>query len=209
MDRFKYKINFYSVGAEESFTEARVEFVDSQGIEHIFVNLSTSKDHSSTRIDIHTGFFPAMLLNTDVKESILKDLSGFKVSSNDIRKVAQELQQKIFSEDTIKSIQTYLEDAVGLPWHLEGYTNKVYQLDDFNKVYQLDDFLTDDKSALAELLDGIMDIITTVFLENYDMFLEYLKKEVEKRLRVQSKAKTSLARTSNSHVFKRLRNRYR
>lgn len=198
MDRFKYKINFYSVGAEESFTEARVEFVDSQGTEHIFVNLSTSKDHSSTRIDLHTGFFPAMLLNTDVKESILKDLSGFKVSSNDIRKVAQELQQKIFSEDTIKSIQTYLEDAVGLPWHLEGYTNKVYQLDDF---------LTDDKSALAELLDGIMDIITTVFLENYDMFLEDLKKEVEKRLRVQSKTKSSLTRTSNSHVFKRLRNR--
>lgn len=198
MDRFKYKINFYSVGAEESFTEARVEFVDSQGTEHIFVNLSTSKDHSSTRIDLHTGFFPAMLLNTDVKESILKDLSGFKVSSNDIRKVAQELQQKIFSEDTIKSIQTYLEDAVGLPWHLEGYTNKVYQLDDF---------LTDDKSALAELLDGIMDIITTVFLENYDMFLEDLKKEVEKRLRVQSKTKPSLTRTSNSHVFKRLRNR--
>lgn len=198
MDGFKYKINFYSVGAEESFTEARVEFVDSQGTEHIFVNLSTSKDHSSTRIDLHTGFFPAMLLNTDVKESILKDLSGFKVSSNDIRKVAQELQQKIFSEDTIKSIQTYLEDAVGLPWHLEGYTNKVYQLDDF---------LTDDKSALAELLDGIMDIITTVFLENYDMFLEDLKKEVEKRLRVQSKTKSSLTRTSNSHVFKRLRNR--
>lgn len=200
MDGFKYKINFYSVGAEESFTEARVEFVDSQDTEHIFVNLSTSKVHSSTRIDLHTGFFPAMLLNTGVKESILKDLSGFKVSSNDIRKVAQELQQKIFSEDTIKSIQTYLEDAVGLPWHLEGYTNKVYQLDDF---------LTDDKSALAELLDGIMDIITTVFLENYDMFLEDLKKEVEKRLRVQSKTKTSLARTSNSHVFKRLRNRYR
>lgn len=200
MDGFKYEINFYSVGAEESFTEARVEFVDSQDTEHIFVNLSTSKAHSSTRIDLHTGFFPAMLLNTGVKESILKDLSGFKVSSNDIRKVAQELQQKIFSEDTIKSIQTYLEDAVGLPWHLEGYTNKVYQLDDF---------LTDDKSALAELLDGIMDIITTVFLENYDMFLEYLKKEVEKRLRVQSKTKTSLARTSNSHVFKRLRNRYR
>lgn len=200
MDGFKYKINFYSVGAEESFTEARIEFVDSQDTEHTFVNLSTSKDHSSTRIDLHTGFFPAMLLNTDVKESILKDLSGFKVSSNDIRKVAQELQQKIFSEDTIKSIQTYLEDAVGLPWHLEGYTNKVYQLDDF---------LTDDKSALAELLDGIMDIITTVFLENYDMFLEDLKKEVEKRLRVQSKTKTSLARTSNSHVFKRLRNRYR
>ena len=198
MDGFKYKINFYSVGAEESFTEARVEFVDSQGTEHIFVNLSTSKDHSSTRIDLHTGFFPAMLLNTDVKESILKDLSGFKVSSNDIRKVAQELQQKIFSEDTIKSIQTYLEDAVGLPWHLEGYTNKVYQLDDF---------LTDDKSALAELLDGIMDIITTVFLENYDMFLEDLKKEVEKRLRVQSKTKSSLTRASNSHVFKRLRNR--
>lgn len=198
MDGFKYKINFYSVGAEESFTEARVEFVDSQGTEHIFVNLSTSKDHSSTRIDLHTGFFPAMLLNTDVKESILKDLSGFKVSSNDIRKVAQELQQKIFSEDTIKSIQTYLEDAVDLPWHLEGYTNKVYQLDDF---------LTDDKSALAELLDGIMDIITTVFLENYDMFLEDLKKEVEKRLRVQSKTKSSLTRTSNSHVFKRLRNR--
>lgn len=198
MDGFKYEINFYSVGAEESFTEARVEFVDSQGTEHIFVNLSTSKDHSSTRIDLHTGFFPAMLLNTDVKESILKDLSGFKVSSNDIRKVAQELQQKIFSEDTIKSIQTYLEDTVGLPWHLEGYTNKVYQLDDF---------LTDDKSALAELLDGIMDIITTVFLENYDMFLEDLKKEVEKRLRVQSKTKPSLARTSNSHVFKRLRNR--
>lgn len=198
MDGFKYKINFYSVGAEESFTEARVEFVDSQGTEHIFVNLSTSKDHSSTRIDLHTGFFPAMLLNTDVKESILKDLSGFKVSSNDIRKVAQELQQKIFSEDTIKSIQTYLEDAVGLPWHLEGYTNKVYQLDDF---------LTDDKSALVELLDGIMDIITTVFLENYDMFLEDLKKEVEKRLRVQSKTKLSLTRTSNSHVFKRLRNR--
>ncbi len=198
MDGFKYKINFYSVGAEESFTEARVEFVDSQDTEHIFVNLSTSKDHSSTRIDLHTGFFPAMLLNTDVKESILKDLSGFKVSSNDIRKVAQELQQKIFSEDTIKSIQTYLEDAVGLPWHLEGYTNKVYQLDDF---------LTDDKSALAELLDGIMDIITTVFLENYDMFLEDLKKEVEKRLRVQSKTKSSLTRTSNSHVFKRLRNR--
>lgn len=200
MDRFKYKINFYSVGAEESFTEARVEFVDSQDTEHIFVNLSTSKVHSSTRIDLHTGFFPAMLLNTGVKESILKDLSGFKVSSNDIRKVAQELQQKIFSEDTIKSIQTYLEDAVGLPWHLEGYTNKVYQLDDF---------LTDDKSALAELLDGIMDIITTVFLENYDMFLEDLKKEVEKRLRVQSKTKSSLTRTSNSHVFKRLRNRYR
>lgn len=198
MDGFKYKINFYSVGAEESFTEARVEFVDSQGTEHIFVNLSTSKDHSSTRIDLHTGFFPAMLLNTDVKESILKDLSGFKVSSNDIRKVAQELQQKIFSEDTIKSIQTYLEDAVDLPWHLEGYTNKVYQLDDF---------LTDDKSALVELLDGIMDIITTVFLENYDMFLEDLKKEVEKRLRVQSKTKSSLTRTSNSHVFKRLRNR--
>lgn len=198
MDGFKYKINFYSVGAEESFTEARVEFVDSQGTEHIFVNLSTSKDHSSTRIDLHTGFFPAMLLNTDVKESILKDLSGFKVSSNDIRKVAQELQQKIFSEDTIKSIQTYLEDAVDLPWHLEGYTNKVYQLDDF---------LTDDKSALAELLDGIMDIITTVFLENYDMFLEDLKKEVEKRLRVQSKTKLSLTRTSKSHVFKRLRNR--
>ena len=198
MDGFKYKINFYSVGAEESFTEARVEFVDSQDTEHIFVNLSTSKDHSSTRIDLHTRFFPAMLLNTDVKESILKDLSGFKVSSNDIRKVAQELQQKIFSEDTIKSIQTYLEDAVGLPWHLEGYTNKVYQLDDF---------LTDDKSALAELLDGIMDIITTVFLENYDMFLEDLKKEVEKRLRVQSKTKSSLTRTSNSHVFKRLRNR--
>lgn len=198
MDGFKYEINFYSVGAEESFTEARIEFVDSQGTEHIFVNLSTSKDHSSTRIDLHTGFFPAMLLNTDVKESILKDLSGFKVSSNDIRKVAQELQQKIFSEDTIKSIQTYLEDAVGLPWHLEGYTNKVYQLDDF---------LTDDKSALAELLDGIMDIITTVFLENYDMFLEDLKKEVEKRLRVQSKTKSSLTRTSNSHVFKRLRNR--
>lgn len=200
MDGFKYKINFYSVGAEESFTEARVEFVDSQDTEHIFVNLSTSKVHSSTRIDLHTGFFPAMLLNTGVKESILKDLSGFKVSSNDIRKVAQELQQKIFSEDTIKSIQTYLEDAVGLPWHLEGYTNKVYQLDDF---------LTDDKSALAELLDGIMDIITTVFLENYDMFLEDLKKEVEKRLRVQSKTKSSLTRTSNSHVFKRLRNRYR
>lgn len=199
MDGFKYKINFYSVGIDSSFTEARVEFVDSQDTEHIFVNLSTSKDHSSTRIDLHTGFFPAMLLNTDVKESILKDLSGFKVSSNDIRKVAQELQQKIFSEDTIKSIQTYLEDAVGLPWHLEGYTNKVYQLDDF---------LTDDKSALAELLDGIMDIITTVFLENYSMFLECLKKEVEKRLRVQSKTKTSLARTSNSHVFKRLRNRY-
>lgn len=198
MDGFKYKINFYSVGAEESFTEARVEFVDSQGTEHIFVNLSTSKDHRSTRIDLYTGFFPAMLLNTDVKESILKDLSGFKVSSNDIRKVAQELQQKIFSEDTIKSIQTYLEDAVGLPWHLEGYTNKVYQLDDF---------LTDDKSALAELLDGIMDIITTAFLENYDMFLEDLKKEVEKRLRVQSKTKSSLTRTSNSHVFKRLRNR--
>lgn len=198
MDGFKYKINFYSVGAEESFTEARVEFVDSQGTEHIFVNLSTSKDHSSTRIDLHTGFFPAMLLNTDVKESILKDLSGFKVSSNDIRKVTQELQQKIFSEDTIKSIQTYLEDAVDLPWHLEGYTNKVYQLDDF---------LTDDKSALVELLDGIMDIITTVFLENYDMFLEDLKKEVEKRLRVQSKTKSSLTRTSNSHVFKRLRNR--
>lgn len=198
MDGFKYKINFYSVGAEESFTEARVVFVDSQDTEHIFVNLSTSKDHSSTRIDLHTGFFPAMLLVTDVKESILKDLSGFKVSSNDIRKVAQELQQKIFSEDTIKSIQTYLEDAVGLPWHLEGYTNKVYQLDDF---------LTDDKSALAELLDGIMDIITTVFLENYDMFLEDLKKEVEKRLRVQSKTKSSLTRTSNSHVFKRLRNR--
>ena len=198
MDGFKYKINFYSVGAEESFTEARVVFVDSQDTEHIFVNLSTSKDHSSTRIDLHTGFFPAILLVTDVKESILKDLSGFKVSSNDIRKVAQELQQKIFSEDTIKSIQTYLEDAVGLPWHLEGYTNKVYQLDDF---------LTDDKSALAELLDGIMDIITTVFLENYDMFLEDLKKEVEKRLRVQSKTKSSLTRTSNSHVFKRLRNR--
>ena len=198
MDGFKYEINFYSVGAEESFTEARVEFVDSQDTEHIFVNLSTSKAHSSTRIDLHTGFFPAMLLNTDVKESILKDLSGFKVSSNDIRKVAQELQQKIFSEDTIKSIQTYLEDAVDLPWHLEGYTNKVYQLDDF---------LTDDKSALAELLDGIMDIITTVFLENYDMFLEDLKKEVEKRLRVQSKTKSSLTRTSNSHVFKRLRNR--
>ena len=198
MDGFKYEINFYSVGAEESFTEARVEFVDSQDTEHIFVNLSTSKDHSSTRIDLHTGFFPAMLLNTDVKASILKDLSGFKVSSNDIRKVAQELQQRIFSEDTIKSIQTYLEDAVGLPWHLEGYTNKVYQLDDF---------LTDDKSALAELLDGIMDIITTVFLENYDMFLEDLKKEVEKRLRVQSKTKSSLTRTSNSHVFKRLRNR--
>lgn len=29
MDGFKYEINFYSVGAEESFTEARVEFVDS------------------------------------------------------------------------------------------------------------------------------------------------------------------------------------
>lgn len=198
MDRFKYEINFYSVGINSSFTEARVEFVDSQDTEHTFVNLSTSKDHSSTRIDLHTGFFPGMLLNTDVKESILKDLPGFKVSSNDIRKVAQELQQKIFSEDTIKSIQTYLEDAVGLPWHLEGYTNKVYQLDDF---------LTDDKSALAELLDGIMDIITTVFLENYDMFLEDLKKEVEKRLRVQSKTKSSLTRTSNPHVFKRLRNR--
>lgn len=199
MDGFKYKINFYSVGIDSSFTEARVEFVDSQDTEHTFVNLSTSKDHSSTRIDLHTGFFPGMLLNTDVKESILKDLPGFKVSSNDIRKVAQELQQKIFSEDTIKSIQTYLEDAIGLSWHLEGYTNKVYQLNDF---------LTDDKSALAELLDGIMDIITTSFLENYSMFLECLKKEVEKRLRVQSKTKTSLARTSNSHVFKRLRNRY-
>lgn len=198
MDRFKYKINFYSVGINSSFTEARIEFVDSQDTEHTFVNLSTSKDHSSTRIDLYTGFFPSMLLNKDVKESILKDLPGFKVSSNDIRKVAQELQQKIFSEDTIKSIQTYLEDATDLPWHLEGYTNKVYQLDDF---------LTDDKSALAELLDSIMDIITTVFLENYDMFLEDLKKEVEKRLRVQSKTKSSLTRTSNSHVFKRLRNR--
>ena len=182
MDGFKYEINFYTNRSEYGFGDAKVEFIEGRDSKHCFINLVTDVDQSSTTIELYIGRYPRMLLNTAVKKSIVKDLPELKVSSKDIQIVAENLQAKIFTDDIFKSIQTYLEDATGLPWYLEkSYFN--------SKEYQLDDFLAKDESTLAELLNGIMSIINNAFLENYDMFLERLKAETERRLGVQAKTK--------------------
>lgn len=180
MDGFKYEINFYTNRSAYDFGDAKVEFIEGRDSKHCFIKLVTDVDQSITSIEVYIGRYSSMLLNTAVKKSIVKDLPDLKVSSKDIQNVADNLRAKIFTEDIFKSIQTYLENATGLPWYLGGYSSKEYQLDDF---------LAKDESTLAELLNGIMNIINNAFLENYDMFLEYLKKETERRLGVQAKSK--------------------
>lgn len=182
MDGFKYEINFYTDRSKYDFGDAKVEFIEGRDSKHCFINLVTDVDQSSTIIELHISCYPLMLLNTAVKKSIVKDLPELKVSSKDIQYTAENLQTKIFTSDVFKSIQTYLEDAIGLPWYLlEDYFS--------TKKYQLDDFLAKDESTLAELLNGIMNIINNAFLENYDMFLERLKAEAERRLGAQAKTK--------------------